>query len=82
MRRTNERNQKNAGISGEINVMRQFDSSHSGAGVGKENRSEGNRDLEILSSSATVCHCEIIGFFGILTSVIHRDRSMRGRVSR
>lgn len=34
--RTNERNQKNAGISGEINVMRQFDSSRSGGKGGRE----------------------------------------------
>lgn len=51
--RTNERNQKNAGISGEINVMRQFDSSRNGEGEeawGRveetEGRKGGNRDRE------------------------------------
>lgn len=35
----------------------------------------------ILSSSAIVHHRELIGSFEMLTSVIRRDRSMRGRAS-
>lgn len=86
--RNDEWNQKNAGISGEINVMRQFDSSPSsekGDRTGEtEKRGERWRGRDevwkprILSSSAVVRHREVIGSFEMLTSVIRRDRPMRG----
>lgn len=90
--RNDEWNQKNAGISGEINVMRQFDSSPNSEkgdrtdGTGKRGRGRwrGGEEVwkpRILSSSAVVRHREVIGSFEMLTSVIRRDRPMRGRAS-
>lgn len=66
--------------------MRQFDSLRNvgeAAGEGGDRRNEGRKSgSRMLSSSAFVRHREVIGFFEMLTSVIRRDRPMRGRVSR
>lgn len=70
--------------------MRQFDSSPSSEkrDAGGERRRGGVRQEKkevwkprVLSSSAVVRHREVIGSFEMLTSVIRRDRSMRGRAS-